>query len=351
VLPTHLRVLLKRVSRSFYLSVRVLPAAVQPQVAIGYLLARAADTIADTTEVAWSADERLAALAALRDSLAGEAEVRRDLARRLAAPGRAAPAPTGESALLAVLGECLDCFDALPAADRQLVSRVIDQLIHGMERDLMRFPAIRPGGSPPDRVVALATAADLDEYTYYAAGCVGEFWTDLMAAHLPALRPLLAPDLRSRGVVLGKALQMVNVVRDAASDLAAGRCYWPVELLASQGLTPQRLAELLTGRSALQPTPAEQAAVEAVTAALIDRAQVLCATAQPYIDAIPAAEIRVRLACTWPLLLADETLAALRVARTPAGRPVKVPRRQVYGLLLRSSAAAAFEMLRASAAA
>ena len=40
--------LLKQVSRSFYLSVAVLPAAVRPTIGLAYLFARAADTIADT---------------------------------------------------------------------------------------------------------------------------------------------------------------------------------------------------------------------------------------------------------------------------------------------------------------
>ena len=40
--------LLRRVSRSFYLSVAVLPKAVRPTIGLAYLLARASDTIADT---------------------------------------------------------------------------------------------------------------------------------------------------------------------------------------------------------------------------------------------------------------------------------------------------------------
>ena len=42
------RRLLSRVSRSFDLSIRLLPRALQDPVAIGYLLARATDTVADT---------------------------------------------------------------------------------------------------------------------------------------------------------------------------------------------------------------------------------------------------------------------------------------------------------------
>ena len=40
--------LLKSVSRTFYLSLAVLPAAVRPTIGLAYLFARAADTIADT---------------------------------------------------------------------------------------------------------------------------------------------------------------------------------------------------------------------------------------------------------------------------------------------------------------
>ena len=51
-MPTALNDLLKATSRSFYLTLRVLPAAVRPQIGLAYLLARTTDTIADTELVA-----------------------------------------------------------------------------------------------------------------------------------------------------------------------------------------------------------------------------------------------------------------------------------------------------------
>ena len=39
--------LLKSVSRSFHLTLRVLPAAIRPQIGLAYLLARATDTVAE----------------------------------------------------------------------------------------------------------------------------------------------------------------------------------------------------------------------------------------------------------------------------------------------------------------
>ena len=51
-LETHvLRDLLRQVSRSFYLTLAVLPRVVVKQVGLAYLFARAADTIADTGQV------------------------------------------------------------------------------------------------------------------------------------------------------------------------------------------------------------------------------------------------------------------------------------------------------------
>src|SRR5436305_11632874 len=43
--------ILAQVSRSFYLSIRLLPKKLRDPVSIGYLLARASDTIADTTDL------------------------------------------------------------------------------------------------------------------------------------------------------------------------------------------------------------------------------------------------------------------------------------------------------------
>src|SRR4030095_10177664 len=44
-----LQYILKNVSRSFYLSLRVLPGSVRKQVSLAYLFCRVADTIADTS--------------------------------------------------------------------------------------------------------------------------------------------------------------------------------------------------------------------------------------------------------------------------------------------------------------
>ena len=57
--------LLKKVSRSFYLTLHVLPGTVRPQIGLAYLLARATDTVADTDVI--PVEERLTTLRRLAE--------------------------------------------------------------------------------------------------------------------------------------------------------------------------------------------------------------------------------------------------------------------------------------------
>ena len=59
--------LLKGVSRSFYLTLRILPEGMRDPVGLAYLLARAADTIADTSLI--PPVQRLDLLLALRQQV------------------------------------------------------------------------------------------------------------------------------------------------------------------------------------------------------------------------------------------------------------------------------------------
>src|SRR5262249_55624195 len=115
---------LKSVSRSFYLSLRVLPSAVRPALALAYLLARAADTIADPTPAPRLTDRglRVTHLLALRDELAAPAPGR--LEAIVAAP-RSAQSLEAERILLERLPDCLAGFRALPTGDRRRVHAVL----------------------------------------------------------------------------------------------------------------------------------------------------------------------------------------------------------------------------------
>jgi farnesyl-diphosphate farnesyltransferase len=313
--------ILSSVSRSFYFSLAVLPRGLRSQLSGAYLVARAADTIADTRVI--RPQRRLELLGQLRLAIADTsridalvADVRREM---VDVKDAATPA---ERVLLVRLGDCLHTLSQFEAGDLERTRKVLGTLITGMERDLTRFP-------DEDQLVALDSLADLDEHCYMAAGCVGEYWTVMTAAHIPSVRRLQRPDFVARGVRLGKALQLVNVIRDAPADLRLGRCYIPRELLAQHGLEPEQLRDPVRRRSARPLFDGlRQRALAHVDAAL------------PYVSSIPRSEPRLRLAALWPLWIGLATLARLRDDADPLDptRSVKIPRGELYRLLAESTA-------------
>lgn len=305
---------LRDVSRSFYLTLRVLPVAIRPQIGLAYLLARTTDTIADTELV--PIDKRLDALAALRERIAGSSTRRLDFSSL--ADHQGSPA---ERLLLEKCELALSILEELSPADRDLVRAVLKTITSGQELDLRRFQ-----GASTSNVIALSTDQELDDYTYRVAGCVGEFWTRICRAHLFASAVLNEAELLADGVRFGKGLQLVNILRDLPRDLRQGRCYLPSERLV---------------RCKLQPADLFKAENEDTFRPLYDeylsRAEEHLKHGWTYTNTLPRRCFRVRLACAWPILIGFETLALLRsstVLGTTA--PVKVSRRRVKQLMFLS---------------
>ena len=319
--PDGLREILKPVSRSFYLTLAVLPAGLRGSMGLAYLLARAADTIADTRLIPRA--DRLHHLDIFREAL--DAPVSSQ-------PPDVAPALTGsqripaERDLLTRLPECLSLYRELPDGDRRRIRNLLLTLTQGMQAELRTFPGENEG-----RIVALASRGELDRHTYYAAGCVGEFWTEMAMAHRPACHFWDAESMKRRGVRFGQGLQMTNVLRDLAQDLRIGRCFLPREDLATLGLTPDDLLD-----------PAAIARLRPLLRELLGRSLEHLAEGWAYTLVIPRGEMRLRLACTWPLFIGLRTLHRIWEARNllDPGVRVRVSRAAVYAILARSSALA-----------
>jgi farnesyl-diphosphate farnesyltransferase len=251
-------------------------------------------------------------------------EAIRDGTARAEVAGAVDHAPA-EQELLARLPDVLAAYRGLEAGDRARSQAVLLTLTQAMLDALARFPAETDG-----RVEALETREDLDRYTYMNAGCVGEYWTDMVVAHRPGSAARWnVPLMRARGVRLGHGLQVVNVLRDLPRDLRIGRCYLPRVELAALGLAP---ADLLD--------PGASARLRPLTARLVADALEHLRHGLAYTLAVPRREPRLRLACAWPLLIGLATLA--RLARTDAlldpHLVVKVPRPEVRRLLVLSTA-------------
>jgi farnesyl-diphosphate farnesyltransferase len=322
--PELLTDLLKSVSRSFYLTLRVLPAAIRPQIGLAYLLARAADTIADTEIV--PVEERRDALQQLRARILGSNPLALDFTR-FANPSPAHPVAAAEYVLLARIEEALSLLAHFAAEDQQRVRDVLATIISGQDMDLVRFGAgIAPQPGQPVAVRALETDADLDDYTYRVAGCVGEFWTRMCRAHLVPRAAVDEAQLLTDGIRFGKGLQLVNILRDLPRDVRIGRCYLPVRSLAEVGLAP---ADLLT--------PASEPRLRPLYETWLRRAEDHLATGWTYTNALPRQWFRVRQACAWPILIGAKTLARLKAGHVldPTHR-IKTTRAEVRRIILRS---------------
>ena len=206
--------LLRDVSRSFYLSLRVLPGRMRPAVSLAYLLARASDTLADTAAV--PATERLTLLDGfIAEMEGGGAHWRKDLTRFSQNQHH-----QGEQRLLERLNEAFTLLESLPAAEQHLIREVIATITSGQRLDVERFA--QGGGGLPD-------AAALLDYCHRVAGCVGIFWTRIGFETMgKAFSRSPATELEKMGEHFGKGLQLVNILRDLPEDLSNGRCYLPL---------------------------------------------------------------------------------------------------------------------------
>ncbi|MCC6809897.1 MAG: squalene/phytoene synthase family protein [Deltaproteobacteria bacterium] len=316
----RLDAILKGVSRSFYLSLAVLPRAVRAQLSVAYLVARAADTVADTEVI--PRGERAALLGALKQAIVAPELAQATSAKikgALAGTSAVAPGNAQETALMQALDTCLAALHRFEPFDLLATERVLDTLLTGMQRDLERFDG---------RLYVLPTLADLDEHCYFAAGCVGEYWTQITHHHHERLMPVDIGEQTARGVRLGKGLQYVNVLRDTPRDLLDGRCYMPQELLSAYDLTPEDLKD-----------PARRRRGKDAARYLSDVALCHFDAGFEYIEAIPSHERRLRLPVILPLWIGLETLRALRAADDPfdPAAPVKIPRERVYRLMVEAS--------------
>jgi farnesyl-diphosphate farnesyltransferase len=217
VTPATGNQLLKGVSRSFYLSLRLLPAPMRPAASLGYLLARTSDTLADTAGV--PVEARLLCLDWFARSLAGEEEAPRWPLSMLNAV-----TDLRERRLLEESRELLSWLDQLPPAEALLVRDVVNTIISGQRLDLERFIDAQSWNP-----IALKNDAELDDYTWRVAGCVGSFWTKLGFLTMDGkFSKSPQQEMIDLGISYGKGLQLVNILRDLPADLQQGRCYLPL---------------------------------------------------------------------------------------------------------------------------
>ncbi len=200
--------ILRHTSRTFFLTLRLLPQSVRPDATLGYMLARATDTLADTS--AAEPALRLELLRSARASL-GQIEIPGFVPDEWTVHQR----DPAEARLLGRLPALWRRMHGLEASARARLELLMGKILEGQIFDLERFG---PEASP-------VSDEEIERYTYLVAGSVGEFWTQLCEERIPGFADLPADAMLARGRRYGQGLQLVNILRDRRMDAVLGRVY------------------------------------------------------------------------------------------------------------------------------
>jgi farnesyl-diphosphate farnesyltransferase len=340
----YCRRVLPRVSRTFAINIRLLAPDLRDVVGVAYLLCRMCDALEDS----WpgTADEIRARFGLFRAAVSGS----KDAAERLAHDAAAIAGTRVDLSLVANAPAIFRAFAAIDADDRAAITECLTTMSEGMCRYSSRA-AGRDAHAP-----YLETEAELHDYCFVVAGCVGRMLTRVFEHRHPdpsaerrEMRLALAP-------TVGEALQLTNIILDWPVDLRGGRCYVPGEWLRELNLTPADLVsgpkagagiklEAMSGSAvalerksgvAVPPEPKPGAAI--VLERLEAKARRALARVPDYLDLIPARALRFRLFCLWPALWAAASLDnAHRDPAFPYGeRRPRLPRSRLWTVALTS---------------
>ena len=282
--------LLKSTSRSFYPTLKYLPKKIRGQIGLLYLLARVADTIADSKH--GDTEDLLTTLSQYNNFAQGKTEQLPDFA----ALANIQVNPS-EAELLNNVQEVIDGLQVYIKADQDKMLECLDIIVSGQTLDLQRFGPAKEGGI----ISALSNDQELDDYAYRVAGCVGVFWSKMSLSHLISLSPQKEKEFYEKSISFGKALQMINILRDIPEDLRFGRCYIPRLSLGKHGIEPK---DLLNPENITQFRPLYDEYLD-LTNNHLD-------AAVEYIKMLPDTQFRLKASCMLPVLVGQRTVTLLR---------------------------------------
>lgn len=282
--------LLKTTSRSFYPTLKYLPKKVRGQIGLLYLLARVADTIADSKS--GETEELLRLLRDYNQVAQGKSNDLPDFSKLAEIQDN-----PHEAELLRNVRDVVDGLMVYSEGDRQRMLECLDTIVGGQILDLERFGPAKEGGS----LSSLNNNSELDDYTYRVAGCVGVFWTKMSLAHLISLPDEKENEFFERGIRFGKALQMINILRDIPEDLRFGRCYIPQNELSRHEMKPDDLFDS-NNIEKFRPLYDEY----------LDLTNEHLDAAIEYIKMIPETQFRLKASCMLPVLIGQRTVTLLR---------------------------------------
>lgn len=298
--------MVRDVSRTFALSIEVLPQKLREAVGIAYLMFRISDGIED--HEAMLPERKVALLNLWADILSGT-----ESPARLAEATADLDTNDPEVDVIHQTELILEWLHALPPEAQELITQHVYDTTQGMARWQLHGPTVKDED-------------ELDDYMHEVAGRVGYLVTDLFAWYKPAVaekREELMPLSRHCGL----ALQTVNVIRGMRKDFERGWVFTPQSYYERLGLTPESLFDPHQKQKALQ-----------VVGMLADKADRHLEHGLTYVKSFPRREHRMRLALMWPFFFAVRTLALSRQNPAVLGSEAKMTRPEVARIVTETRA-------------
>lgn len=282
--------LLEATSRSFYPTLKYLPKKIRGQIGLLYLLARVADTIADSKH--GETDVLLKHLRDYNDVAQGKISTLPDLTQLAEIQTN-----NNEAELLRNVEDVVAGLDVYSKGDQALILECLEIIVSGQILDLERFGTANEDGN----ISALNSDEEMDDYAFRVAGSVGVFWSKMSLEHLMSLPAEKEREFFEKGIRFGKSLQMINILRDIPEDLRFGRCYIPEQALNRYNLKPEDLMDD-KNLDAFRPLYDEY----------LDLTNEHLNAAVEYISMLPEKQLRLKASCMLPVLIGQRTVTLLR---------------------------------------
>lgn len=218
-------ILLEGVSRTFALTIPQLPGSLYPAVANAYLLCRIVDTIED--EVSLTVEQKeyfcLAFIDVVKNGKNAES-----FAQELA-PLLSEQTIPAEHSLIKLTSRVISITHSFDPEQIDALASCVETMAKGMPV----FQAL-------DLQAGLNTMADMDDYCYYVAGCVGEMLAKLFCHYSDEIN-LHKDELLELSVSFGQGLQMTNILKDIWDDAKRDVCWLPQDIFTETGFDLKNL--------------------------------------------------------------------------------------------------------------
>jgi farnesyl-diphosphate farnesyltransferase len=205
------RAILESVSRTFALTIPLLPANLEKVVGNTYLLCRIVDTIEDAVCIDPKKKQVLSTLfvKTVLDPSYTEEFVKESLMALLNHPNR------DEKDLIKNIPRVLRVLQSFDEKQRHAVAQCVQIMSEGMSYFHVR-----------QNQAGLEDLKEFEKYCYVVAGVVGEMLTTVFALHSAAFAKAISGK-ESLAIAFGQALQMTNILKDSPEDQLRGVSWKP----------------------------------------------------------------------------------------------------------------------------